>query len=202
VITAVRRCVVAIDTTATAVTRRGEPYSEQAAGSGFILTTDGMIATNDHVVAGTTSLIVTLADGSTAPGTVVATDPTHDLAVIHIDRSGLPVVTFANSAEVQVGQTVLSLGNALALPGGPSATMGIVSALDRTISTTSGTTLTKLIQTDAAINPGDSGGPLVDLAGHVVGINTAGSTGAENIGFAIAAAVAAPILAALDSAHR
>jgi S1-C subfamily serine protease len=189
--------VVAIDTTATAVTRRGQSVTQEAAGSGFYISSDGLIATNNHVVSGATSLTVTMPDGTTTPATVVGTDASADLAVIRIQKTGLPALSFEASAKVQVGNSVVTLGNALALAGGPSASMGIVSALDRSITTSDGEQLSHLLQTDAAINPGDSGGPLVDMSGKVVGMNTAGSTSAQNIGFAIPSDVAAPILTKL-----
>jgi S1-C subfamily serine protease len=193
----VRQSVVAIDTTATAVTRRGQSVTEEAAGSGFFISSDGLIATNNHVVSGATSLTVTMPDGSTLPATVVGTDASADLAVIRIQKTGLPALSFGPSAGAEVGNSVVTLGNALALAGGPSASMGIVSALDRSITTSDGEQLSHLLQTDAAINPGDSGGPLVDMNGKVIGLNTAGSTSAENIGFAIPSDVAAPILTKL-----
>ena len=119
--------------------------------------------------------------------------------MLKVSASGLVPVTYGRSADLNVGQWVIVVGNALALPGGPTASLGIVSALNRTITTSGGTTLTGLIQTDAGIEAGDSGGPLVDANGHVVGINTAGASGAPQIGFAIPIDEAIPILSSLSS---
>jgi S1-C subfamily serine protease len=135
---------------------------------------------------------------------VIGGDSEHDLAVLKIEASNLPTVPLGNSSDLAVGERVIALGYALALPGGPTVTSGIVSSLARTVQVQDPTqgitrTIEDALQTDAAINPGNSGGPLVDLAGNVIGINTAGNTGAENIGFAIASDAARPIIdAALE----
>jgi S1-C subfamily serine protease len=171
-------------------------------GTGFIVRSDGVIVTNDHVVEGAQKLTVTMPapDGRTLDATVVTTDQPHDLAVIRVDATGLPTVAIGNSNDLQLGQQVVALGYALALQGGPTVTSGIVSSLDRTIqvqdpNTPSGSrTYDDVLQTDAAINPGNSGGPLIDLSGHVVGIDSAGSSQAENIGFAIAIDAAKPLI--------
>ena len=170
----------------------------QAAGTGFIISTDGEIATNAHVVADSTKIEVVFSDGSKAPATVLGVDRTDDLAVIKVDKTGLTALPLGNSSDLQIGQPVVAIGNALALTGGPTATEGIVSALDRTIDTSDGEHLTHLLQTDAAINPGNSGGPLLTLDGKVVGITSAGSQDAQNIGFAIAIDTAKPIVAQLQ----
>jgi S1-C subfamily serine protease len=181
----------------------------EAAGSGMILTPDGEILTNDHVVAGATSVTVTLFGQTNALAAhVVGTDPSEDVALVQIDHaSGLPTVTMGNSAETQVGDTVLAIGNALALAGGPTVTEGIISAENRSLTAQndSGQTenLTGLIQTDAAINPGNSGGPLVNAQAQVVGMNTAvassstGNAPTQNIGFAITVNSVKPLLAGL-----
>ncbi|HZD18779.1 MAG TPA: trypsin-like peptidase domain-containing protein, partial [Actinomycetota bacterium] len=146
------------------------------------------------------SIAVTTADGKQFEGRVIGGDPNADLAVLQVDAKGLPTVTLGDSGSLSLGETVVALGFALALEGGPSVTSGIVSAKGRTIQAGdpqgNQETLEDLIQTDAAINPGNSGGPLVDLAGRVVGINTAGvgAASAENIGFAIAINRAKPII--------
>ena len=145
----------------------------------MILTADGEILTNNHVVAGATSVTVTLFGQTNALAAhVVGTDPSEDVALVQIDHaSGLPTVTFGNSGQTQVGDSVLAIGNALALAGGPTVTEGIISAENRSLTAEndSGQTenLTGLIQTDAAINPGNSGGPLVNAQAQVVGMNTA-----------------------------
>jgi S1-C subfamily serine protease len=181
----------------------------EGAGSGMILTPNGEVLTNNHVVAGASSVTVTLF-GQTKPlsAHVIGTDPSDDLALVQIDRaSGLPTVVLGNSSQIQVGDSVLAIGNALALAGGPSVTEGIVSGKNRSLSAEndSGQTenLSGLMQTDAAINPGNSGGPLVDSQGQVVGMNTAvasstsGNAPAQNIGFAITVDSVKPLLARL-----
>ena len=164
----------------------------RGSGTGFIVDETGAIVTNFHVVEGGLSIRVVMADGRRFDARVIGGDPDADLAVLDVDAEGLPAVPLGDSAELRLGEPVVALGFALALEGGPSVTSGIISALGRTITAgdSAGTSRTyeDLIQTDAAINPGNSGGPLVDLAGRVVGINTAGvqAGSAENIGFAIA----------------
>ena len=170
----------------------------QAAGTGFIISTDGQIATNAHVVADATKIDVKFSDGSTASAKVLGVDRTDDLAVVKVDKAGLTALRLGKSSGLRIGEPVVAIGNALDLTGGPTATEGIVSALDRTIDTTDGEHLTHLLQTDAAINPGNSGGPLLTLDGEVVGINSAGSQAAQNIGFAIAIDTAQPIITRLQ----
>lgn len=159
-------------------------------GTGVVLTSDGEILTNAHVVADASKVVVRFA-GETEPrvAKILASDVGNDLALIKVDANGLIVATFAKPGSVQIGDTVVAIGYALALDGGPTVTSGIVSALKRTIETDSGA-LNSLIQTDAAISSGNSGGPLVNLKGEVVGINTAVARGdsessANNIGFSI-----------------
>ena len=170
----------------------------QGAGTGFIISNDGQIATNAHVVADATKIDVKFADGSTASGKVLGVDRTDDLAVVKVDKNGLTALSLGQSSDLRIGEPVVAIGNALDLTGGPTATEGIVSALDRTIDTNDGEHLTHLLQTDAAINPGNSGGPLLTLDGKVVGINSAGSQDAQNIGFAIAIDTARPIVEQLQ----
>jgi serine protease Do len=170
----------------------------QGAGTGFVISSDGQIATNAHVVADASKIEVKFADGSTAAGTVQGVDRTDDLAVVKVDKAGLTALSLGKSSDLKIGQPVVAIGNALDLTGGPTATEGIVSALDRTIDTNDGEHLTHLLQTDAAINPGNSGGPLLTLDGKVVGINSAGSQDAQNIGFAIAIDTARPIVEQLQ----
>lgn len=177
---------------------------EAGVGSGVIYDKAGYILTNDHVVTGADALLVTLPDGRAFPATVVGTDAFTDLAVIKIDPKDdtIPVAELGDSSQLHVGDGLVAIGNALALPGGPTVTSGVVSALDRSVAepgttgangqtTSTGPTLYGLIQTDAAINPGNSGGPLVNLQGQVIGLNTLGAGQAEpgvqaqGIGFAI-----------------
>ena len=160
-------------------------------GTGIIISSDGEIVTNNHVVEGSTDLKVRLAGATDAvKATILSTDPGNDLALIKlVNASGLTAATFADPASIAVGDTVVAVGYALALDGGPSVTSGIVSALNRTLTDSNGA-LDRLIQTDAAISSGNSGGPLINLSGQVIGINTAvynsdGQTAANNIGFAI-----------------
>jgi putative serine protease PepD len=164
---------------------------EQVEGSGVVLTADGLIVTNAHVVAdaGGGRITVDLSDGRTVAATVVGTDQATDLAVLQAEGvSGLKAATFSDSDTLAVGDTVLAVGNSLGLEG--SVTAGIVSALHRSLDTDGGS-LGDAIQTDASINPGNSGGPLVDAAGRVVGITTANasldgqSSGSIGVGFAI-----------------
>jgi S1-C subfamily serine protease len=186
--------VVSIRVTTSGTNIFQQSVTEEGAGTGFVARADGLIYTNAHVVNGADSVKVTLADGTTHDGTVVGVDATDDLAVVKIDVTDLPALTIGSSSDMQVGDPVVAVGNALALPGGPTATQGIVSALNRSIDTDNGEHLGRLIQTDAAINPGNSGGPLLNAAGEVIGINTAGASNAENVGFAISLDSAKPIL--------
>lgn len=165
--------------------------SQEATGTGFIVDAAGLIFTNDHVIEGASSIKVTLADGRSFDATVIDTDSTRDLALLKVDASGLPTVRLGRSSSLQLGQSVVAIGYALGLSGGPSVTSGIISSLERTVQAQDSAaaggvrTYRNVLQTSAAINPGNSGGPLVDLSGAVVGINTAGVSSADNIGFAI-----------------
>lgn len=165
---------------------------EVGSGSGFIVAADGLAVTNRHVVENESlNYVAILADGSELSVEVLALDPFNDLALLQVDPGVLgvlPHLDFANSDELNVGQPVLAIGNALGEYSN-TATSGIISALDRTIKTSSGMgradNLIGLIQTDAAINSGNSGGPLLDLEGRVLGVNTAVSLKGDSIGFAI-----------------
>jgi S1-C subfamily serine protease len=170
--------------------------SGQGVGTGFIVRDDGVIVTNCHVVEGGSRLTVFLSDEERTEyeARLIGADCLNDLAVLDIDEQGLPTVPLGDSEGLRLGQRVVALGYALGLEGGPTVTTGIVSSLDRTIEAQDPNcqacengvrTYPSVIQTDAAINPGNSGGPLVDMAGNVVGINSAGNGQAENIGFAI-----------------
>jgi S1-C subfamily serine protease len=166
-------------------------FQESGAGTGIIITADGEIVTNAHVVNGATAITVTLPNnGGTHPASIVGIDTTQDLAVIKISGvSNLKPATFANSDTAEVGDSVLAVGNALGYGGAPTVTEGILSAKGRTLTGTNDN-LSGLLQTDAAINPGNSGGPLVDSTGQVIGINVAVASGtttepAQNIGFTI-----------------
>ena len=180
--------VVSITTQTVGYNMFYQPVPESGAASGIIIDPNGYIVTNDHVVEGAQSLTVTLSDGRSFNAVKWAGDSSTDLAVVEIQAGeALPYANFlSNSLEkVSVLDEVVAVGNALALPGGPTWTEGVVSYLGRSIEESNGVVLDNLIQTDAAINPGNSGGPLVNMAGQVIGINTAIATNAENIGFAI-----------------
>ncbi len=162
-----------------------QPYPVKGAGSGFIVNADGLILTNNHVVRGSDQLTVTTSDKKNYKATVAGYDPAHDLALIKIDAGRkLPWLHLGDSDNLVVGQKVLAIGNPFEFGG--TLTTGIVSSLDRTISTEDNRNLEGMIQTDAAINPGNSGGPLLNSHGDVIGINTAiyGSQGSIGIGFA------------------
>lgn len=152
-------------------------------GSGVVLE-DGFILTNNHVVEKSRETEVTLYDGRELRGLVRGGDEVYDVAVLEVDERGLTPVSLGDSDSLRVGQFVIAVGNPLGLAGGPTVTTGVVSALNRSVTTPSGI-LPNLIQTDAAINPGNSGGPLLDSGGKAVGINTAIVPAAQGIGFAI-----------------
>jgi putative serine protease PepD len=167
-------------------------------GSGIIFNTQGDIVTNNHVADGYKTFSVTLANGKEYPGTLVNNFAPDDLAVIHINATGLQPATFANSSQLQVGDIVMAIGNPLGFQS--SATDGIISAVGRTVSEPNGVTLPDVIQTSAPINPGNSGGALVDLEDQVVGIPTLaavdeqlGGSEASGIGFAIPSSLVANI---------
>lgn len=182
--------VVAISATVTSTGIYGNTSTGSSSGSGFILTDDGYIVTNCHVIEDATSLMVTAYDGTEYEATLVGKDSTNDVAVLKVDASGLPAVTLGSSHDLVIGDMVAAIGNPL---GKLSATqtVGYVSGINREVAT-GGITTISMIQTDAAINPGNSGGPLFNMYGQVIGITTAkysGTTGSgasiEGIGFAI-----------------
>lgn len=161
---------------------------EQGAGTGFVIKSTGLIATNKHVVSDQATYKVLTADGKSYDATVVAQDPLNDLALVKINATGLKAVELGDSDKLKVGQQVIAIGNALGEYQN-TVTRGIVSAIGRTITAGGGDgsseTLEGVIQTDATINPGNSGGPLVNLFGQVIGINTAMDLQGSQIGFAI-----------------
>ena len=172
-------------------------------GTGIIIDNNGDVLTNAHVVSGATSVTVTLSgETSKRSATVVSSNANDDIAVVHVNNtSGFVAADLGSSTATQVGDQVVAIGNALALEGGLTVTQGIVSATNRSISTDESSSLSGLIQTDAAISSGNSGGPLVDASGQVIGMNTAVASSsnqvqASNIGFAI------PIQSALKIAYR
>lgn len=188
--------VVSIVTETISYNWRWQAVPETGAGTGIIISSDGWIVTNNHVVEDADTVTVTLSDGSAYEATGITTDPETDLAVVKIDASGLPCLHFLSNSLEQLDELepVVAVGNALALEGGPTWTTGVISNLGRTIEFSDGTVLYDVIQTDAAINPGNSGGPLINTAGQVVGINVAMADDAENIGFAISTDTAIPVI--------
>jgi putative serine protease PepD len=172
-------------------------------GSGVVISADGLVLTNNHVIAENGTVSVRLSSGRTVPARVVAADPTHDLALVRATGlSGLTPVTFGTNDSVAVGDTVLAFGAPLGLEN--TVTSGIISALNRSVNTGS-EKLSGLLQTDAPINQGNSGGALVDTAGHVIGINVAIATAGESdsgsigVGFAIPADTAVTVINQLKS---
>jgi putative serine protease PepD len=194
---------VAAKVSPSVVTITTKNQNEEALGSGVILNATGLILTNNHVIATQGTTTVTLSTGKTVAAEVVATDTTHDLALVQASNlSGLTPVTFGSSDSAVVGDTVLAFGAPLGLSG--TVTSGIVSALDRSVNT--GTeTLSGLLQTDAAINEGNSGGALVNTAGQVIGINVAIATasqqdsGSVGLGFAIPASTVTTVVQQLEA---
>jgi serine protease DegQ len=168
------------------------PETQLSLGSGVIVSREGYILTNDHVVDGVTDIQVTLHDGRTLAGKIVGSDPETDLAVVRVSAAGLVPVTFGHSEQARVGDIVLAIGDPFSV--GQTVTMGIVSAVGREISSNP---FGSFIQTDAAINPGNSGGALVDANGNLIGINTlifSRSGGYQGIGFAIPVGLAKRIM--------
>jgi serine protease Do len=201
VIESVLPSVVNVRVTALQQDAFGDISEGKGQGSGVVIDKRGVIITNNHVVQSATEVTIVLHDGRKLEGTVVGTDPEHDLAVVRVEADDLTPIEFGRSSALRLGDEVIALGFPLGLVGGPSVTQGIVSAQNRriqipTIGSPQESTLSGLIQTDAAINPGNSGGPLVDLNGRLVGINTAaaGAAAAENVGFAINIDSAIPII--------
>ncbi|MBI2940448.1 MAG: trypsin-like peptidase domain-containing protein [Chloroflexi bacterium] len=197
----VRPAVVFISVQAVTAGEFFQPVPTSGVGSGVIFDPRGYILTNNHVVEGARTIQVVLPSGPPShPARLVGRDPLTDLAIIKIEGRNLPVAPLGDSDRLRIGDWVIAIGNALGLEGGPTVTVGVVSALGRSIEEPNGAVLENLIQTDAAINPGNSGGPLINLAGEVVGINTAAPgptrTGFQpsGIGFAISINSARPII--------
>ncbi len=192
----VKPSVVAINTEVISYDFFNRPFTQEGAGSGWVLDKDGIIVTNNHVVAGARTITVTMDDGRTftADTSSVSTDPLNDLAILKIDAHNLPALRRGNTSTLRVGDWVIAIGNALGQ--GIRATEGIVSRKDVSLPVSQGQTLYDLLETSAAINPGNSGGPLVNLAGEVTGITSAkvAQIGVEGMGYAISIDTAIPII--------
>lgn len=209
VVDKVSKSVVSIVTSTKTKSYFGQSYESQAAGTGIIVTEDGYILTNKHVIDGATSINVILDDGTTYKDVeIAAVDSLNDVAFLKIkDASGLTAATLGDSKTIQVGQQVVAIGNALGEYQN-TVTSGVVSGTGRSLTATDSTgsmseKLSDMIQTDAAINSGNSGGPLINAAGEVIGINTANSnSGAENVGFAIPIAAAKGMLSQLTETGK
>jgi serine protease Do len=200
-IAAISPSVASVETLRVAGRRGRRFFAAPAAATAVILDRDGLLVTNQHVVDGATQLRVRLADGRELPGDVVGGDEVTDVALVKVDAHDLPAVRRGDSESLRVGQIVLAIGNALGLPGGPTVSTGVVSALGRPLPG-SDFVFEGLIQTDAAINPGNSGGPLADLDGAVVGLNAAMVPFAQGVGFAIPIHAVARIADELRSKGR
>jgi S1-C subfamily serine protease len=199
---------VAADAAASVVTIATEqagafdPFTGSAgstgSGSGFVVSADGLILTNNHVINGASTITVTFENGRQVAGTVVASDAHLDLALVRVASTGLTPLALGDSSKLMVGEVAIAIGSPLGTFS-DTITQGIVSGLGRTIDVSDGvsrrtTHLTGLIQTDAAINPGNSGGPLLDAAGKVIGIVTASASNSQGVGFAIPIAAALPLI--------
>ena len=160
-----------------------------ASGSGFIISTDGFVVTNNHVIENAREIKVSLADGRTVKAELKGADPSTDIAVLKIDETGLKALTFSDSDALQPGQIAIAIGNPLGLQH--TVTAGVVSALGRTLRASNGRLIDDIIQTDASLNPGNSGGPLVNSLGQVIGVNTATIASAQGLCFAVSSNLAA-----------
>ena len=194
VVAAVKPSVVAINTEITITDFFNRQSTQEAAGSGWIISEDGYIVTNNHVVADAKSISVVLDDGQVYDAEIVGTDPLTDLAVIKIASDNLPAAHVGDSSKLRIGDWVIAIGNSLGL--GIRATQGIVSRTDVSLQVDTNQVLYGLLETDAAINPGNSGGPLVNLAGEVIGINSVKQVQVEveGVGYAISTEECIPII--------
>lgn len=194
VVAKVKPSVVAIATEMVTVDIFNRPITREGAGSGWILDSDGIIVTNNHVIAGASRITVTMEGDRTFTASVIGVDALTDLAVLKIDAANLPAVVLGDSSNLKIGEWVLTIGNALGM--GITAKEGIISRLGVSIPVYAGQTLYDLIETSAPINPGNSGGPLVSMAGEVLGITSAklSDVSVEGLGYAISITSAKPII--------
>ena len=201
VVAMVRPAVVSIATVGTRADYFGT-RPRVGGGTGFIVTQEGHVVTNYHVIEGSERVRIATDDGRTLEAELVGHDPRTDLAVLKIKEDGpFPTVTFADPDAVAVGDWVIAIGNALGLPGGPTVTVGVVGALERTLRVGQ-SYFGDLIQTDAAINDGNSGGPLVSMRGEVVGVNTIVVSSAQGIGFSVGSFTAVPVVRSIINSGR
>lgn len=163
--------------------RKGEIQVAPGSGSGFVISSDGYVVTNHHVIEDADKISVLFSDGRTLKAELIGADASTDIAVLKIYDSNLKALSFADSDKLQAGQIAIAIGNPLGLQY--TVTTGVVSALGRTLRAKNGRLIDDIIQTDAALNPGNSGGPLVDSLGHVIGVNTATIPSAQGLCFAV-----------------
>ncbi len=202
IIKALGPSVVHIQSEAVRLDQFNQPIPVRGVGTGEIIDEQGHILTNNHVIDGAKTILVTLSDGRALEAELIGGDAALDLAVLRIDAENLVPIPMGRSSALQVGDSVIAIGHALNLPGGPTITGGWVSALNRTIDVSPTISMRNLIQTDAAINPGNSGGPLINMDGEMIGINTAKLPSGEGIGFAISIESALPHIEELISEGR
>jgi len=197
VLSKVNPSVVAINDQMTTYDIFNRQVDEQAAGSGWILDTDGHIVTNNHVIQDAKDITVTLSTGKSYPAKVIGADSLTDLAILKIDTDNLTAIDIGDTSQTQVGDWVLTVGNSLGL--GITAKEGIISRMGVSLQATPSETLDNLIETSAAINPGNSGGPLINMKGEIIGINSLkiSTSGVEGMGYAINISSALPVLSQL-----
>ncbi|HEX7412093.1 MAG TPA: trypsin-like peptidase domain-containing protein [Bacteroidales bacterium] len=184
----------------TTTLKKRQSMPQGGTGSGFLISSEGFIVTNSHVVNGAHEIVVNLPDGTSHQAEVKGDDPSTDIAVIRIYDNSLPFARFGDSRKLNVGQLVIAIGNPLGFQY--TVTAGVVSALGRSMRSYTGRLIESIIQTDAALNPGNSGGPLINSAGEVIGINTAIITQAQGLCFAVGSSVAEYVVGKLITGKK